>query len=179
MGTEVQLHTPAISLSVPIELEAECRASLDFGRWGVGALAPVDNQILYNPPHSKVSIQTELSQFFHCCIGTYVTNSVCRLYTHQNVLYDMPKAAMTCLSNMLQETDGNVHGGLCGLMEMCMVGYVDCMLQEAEGNVHGGLCGLMEMCMEGYVDCMLQEADGNVHGGLCGLMEMCIEGYVD
>jgi len=22
----------------------------------------------------------------------------------------MPKAAMTCMSNMLQETDGNVHG---------------------------------------------------------------------
>jgi len=34
---------------------------------------------------------------------------------HQNMLDDTPKGAMTCLSNMSQETDGNVHGGLCGL----------------------------------------------------------------
>jgi hypothetical protein len=60
MGTEVELNTPAALLSIPIELEAECRVSLDFGWWG---FAPVGNQTLYSPPHSKVSILTELPQF--------------------------------------------------------------------------------------------------------------------
>lgn len=113
MGTEVELNTPITLLSIPIELEAESRTSLDFGLRGRALLLLAIKPCTVH--RTAVSVLTELSQFFHCCTDTYVTNSMCRLYTHQNVLHDMPKAAITCLSNMSQETDGNVHGGRCGL----------------------------------------------------------------